>query len=75
MKKSKIQIFNHEDDGFQLIYIDNELWADIHFNDDQLGGNTLNLLESLGHDVDWLQHEDIPEEHRDDLLEKGLIDE
>ena len=74
-KKQKIEIFTHDDDGYQIIYKNGVFFNAIHFNDDLLGESALMILEGLGHDVRWLSHDDIPADYLRELKERELLDD
>lgn len=70
-----VEIYNTEDDGYQIIYIDGAFYDAIHFNDDPFGRSIATLLTCLGHDTHWLHHDDIPEHYIEELAEKDLLDD
>ncbi len=75
IKVNKIEVFNHEDDGYQIIYINGQFDNALHFNDDQIGYSVERLLRRLGCDVNWLHHNDIPNEYREFLIKHDYLDE
>lgn len=71
---SKIKIYDDESgDNYQVIYIDNELYQAIHFNDDQLGFTAIRLLQKLGHEVKQLGFDEMSDERREFLVMEGFI--
>ena len=65
----KVEIFNHDNDGYQIIYIDGKNVGVIHFNDDLLGDTAYQIIELLGHDLTVGWHEDMPDSYREECKE------